>query len=305
MYELIIVGGGPAATSAGVYAARKKIKAAVIADSFGGQSIVSDKIGNWIGTKLITGWDLARQLEEHLRDQEGLDIIEEKAVEVAKKEGGFTVKTEQGKEYETKAVIICSGGRHRHLGVPGEEKLIGKGIAFCSTCDAPFFKGKDVAVVGGGNSGLEAVMDLVPYANKIYLLARGDKIKGDPGTHEDVLKCGRAEVIYNAETKEIMGEGTVSGIKYTDTASGEEKEISVQGIFVEIGTTPNSDMVKGLVELNERGEIKVDARTGRTSVLGIWAAGDVTDLLYKQSNIAAGDAARATLNAYSYLKERE
>jgi len=304
MYELIIVGGGPAATSAGVYAARKKIKAAVIADSFGGQSIVSDKIGNWIGTKLITGWDLARQLEEHLRDQEGLDIIEEKAVEVVKKEGGFTVKTEPGKEYETKAVIICSGGRHRHLGVPGEEKLIGRGIAFCSTCDAPFFKGKDVAVVGGGNSGLEAVMDLVPYANKIYLLARGGKIKGDPGTHEEVLKCGRAEVIYNAEAKEILGEETVSGIKYTDTASGEEKEISVQGIFVEIGTTPNSDMVKDLVELNERGEIKVDARTGRTSVLGIWAAGDVTDLLYKQSNIAAGDAARATLNAYSYLKER-
>lgn len=305
MYELIIVGGGPAAVAAGVYAARKKIKAAVIASSFGGQSIVSDKIGNWIGTKSITGWDLAKQLEEHLRAQEGIDIIEEKVEQVVKKEDGFSVKTASEKEYGTKAVIICSGGRHRHLNVPGEDKFVGKGVAFCSTCDAPFFKGKDVAVVGAGNAGLEAVLDLVPYANKIYLIARGDKIKGDQSTHEDVLGCGKAEVIYNAEIKEILGDKFISGLKYADNVSGEEKEIAIQGMFVEIGTVPNSDMVKGLVELNDRGEIKVDARTGRASVQGVWAAGDVTDLPYKQSNIAVGDAARAMLNAYSYLRERE
>jgi len=304
MYELIIIGGGPAAVSAGVYAARKKIKAAVIAESFGGQSIVSDDIGNWIGTKSITGWDLAKQLEEHLRAQEGIDIIEDKVEVVAKKESGFSVKTLSGKEYETKTVIICSGGKHRHLNVPGEDKFVGKGVVFCSTCDAPLFKDKDVAVVGAGNAGLEAVLDLVPYAKKIYLIVRGDKIKGDQSTFEDVLNCGKAEVIYNADTKEILGDGFVSGLKYTDTSSGKEKEISVQGIFVEIGTLPNSDMVKDLVELNERGEIKVDARTGKSSIPGIWAAGDVTDLLYKQSNIAVGDAVRATLNAYSYLREK-
>lgn len=305
MYELIIVGGGPAAVSAGVYAARKKVKAAVIASSFGGQSIISDKIGNWIGTKSITGWDLAKQLEEHLRAQEGIDIIEEKVEQVVKKEDGFSVRTAVGKEYETKAVIICSGGKHRHLNVPGEDKFVGKGVAFCSTCDAPFFKGKDVAVVGAGNAGLEAVLDLVPYANKIYLIARGDKIKGDQSTHEDVLACGKAEVIYNAEVKEILGDKFISGLKYANNISGEEKEIAVQGMFVEIGTVPNSDMVKDLVELNDRGEIKVDARTGKTSIEGIWAAGDVTDLLYKQSNIAVGDAARAMLNAYAYLREKE
>jgi alkyl hydroperoxide reductase subunit F len=305
MYELIIIGGGPAATSAGVYAARKKIKAAVIADSFGGQSIVSDNIENWIGTKSIAGWDLAKQLEEHLRAQEELDIIEDRVNSVSKKDGVFSVKTASGKEYEAKAVMVCSGGRHRHLNVPGEEKFIGKGVVFCSTCDAPLFKGKDVAVIGAGNAGLEAVMDLVPYAEKIYLIVRGEKIKGDSSTYERVLNSGKAEVIFNADTKEIMGDGLVSGLKYTDTASGKEKEIAVQGVFVEIGTAPNSDIVKDLVKLNERGEIEVDPKTGRTSVTGIWAAGDVTDLPYKQSNIAAGDAVRATLNAYAYLGEKE
>ena len=170
MYDLIIIGGGPAAVSAGIYAARKKMKTMVIADKIGGQSVVSVGIENWIGTKTIAGWELAKKLEEHLRAQENIEIIKEKALKVFKKGDDFAVTTEAGKEYESKTVLVCSGGRYRRLNVPGEEKFIGKGVAFCSSCDAPLFRGKDVAVVGAGNSGLEAVLDLASYANKIYLL---------------------------------------------------------------------------------------------------------------------------------------
>ena len=301
MYELIIIGGGPAGVSAGVYAARKKIKELVIADSFGGRSVISDNIENWIGTQSISGVELAKQLEQHLRAQEEIEISEDKVSEIVKIDDGFLIKTDSGKEHQTKTVLICTGGKHRHLNVPGEEKFIGRGIAFCSTCDAPFFKNKDVAVVGAGNAGLEAVIDLMPYATKIYLLVHGDKIKGDVLTREKVINYDKVQVIYNTETTKIMGDTFVSGLKYLDTISREIKEIAVQGVFVTIGAMPNSDIARGLVELNERGEIVIDYRTGRTSLKGVWAAGDVTDSPYKQNNIAAGDAARAVLDIYAFL----
>jgi len=301
MYELIIIGGGPAGVSAGVYAARKKIKALVIADSFGGRSIVSDNIENWIGTQSISGLELAKQLEQHLRAQEEIEISEDKASEIVKIDDRFLIKTDAGREHQTKTVLVCTGGKYRHLNVLGEEKFIGRGIAFCSTCDAPFFKNKDVAVVGAGNAGLEAVIDLIPYAAKIYLLVHGDKIKGDVLTREKVINYDKVQVIYNTETTEIMGDTFVSGLKYIDMISREIKEIAVQGVFVTIGAISNSDIARGLVELNERGEIIIDYRTGQTSLKGIWAAGDVTDSPYKQNNIAAGDAARAVLDIYVFL----
>jgi len=301
MYELIIIGGGPAGVSAGVYAARKKIKTLVIADSFGGRSVISDNIENWIGTQSISGLELAQKMEQHLRAQEEIEISEDKVLEIIKIDDGFLIKTDAGKEHQTKTVLVCTGGKHRHLNVPGEEKFIGKGVAFCSTCDAPFFKNKDVAVVGAGNAGLEAVIDLMPYATKIYLLVHGNKIKGDVLTREKVINYDKVQVIYNTETTEIMGDAFVSGLKYLDVISRETKEIAVQGVFVTIGATPNSDIVRGLVKLNERGEIVIDYRTGRTSLKGVWAAGDVTDSPYKQNNIAAGDAARAVLDIYAFL----
>ena len=301
MYELIIIGGGPAGVSAGVYAARKKIKTLVVADAFGGRSIVSDNIENWIGAQSISGLELAKQLEQHLRAQEEIEIIEDKVSEIVKIDDGFLVKTDSGETHQTKTVLVCAGGKYRLLNVPGEEKFIGKGVAFCSTCDAPFFKNKDVAVVGAGNAGLEAVMDLMPYATKIYLIVRGDKIKGDALTREKVINYDKVQVIYNTETTEIMGDIFVSGLKYLDTISREIKEIAVQGVFVTIGATPNSDIVRGLVDLNEYGEIIIDYGTGQTSLKGIWAAGDVTDSFYKQNNIAAGDAARAVLDIYTFL----
>ena len=302
MEELISVGGGPGAVAAGVYAARKKIKTILITDSFGGQSLVSADIQNWIGDKSITGLELAQKLEEHLRAQEDIEISDSDRVNLVEKiSNGFKVGTQSGKFYETKTLLIASGSRHKRLGVPGEDKLDGKGVVFCSTCDAPLFKNKIVAVVGGGNAGLEAVVDSMPYAEKIYLLQRSAELKGDAITQDKIKNNSKVEIIFNAVTQEILGENFVSGLKYKDTVSGEIKRIDLEGVFVEIGSLPNSDFVKNLVELNKFGEIVIDPRTQSSSVSGIWAVGDVSDVKYKQNNIAVGDGVKAILNIYEYL----
>ena len=252
MFDLIIVGGGPAAVAAGVYAARKKIKTLLITDSFGGQSLVSSDVQNWIGDKSITGLELAQKLEEHLRAQDDIEIIDNDRVNlVEKKEASFKVGTKNGKFYETKTLLIASGSRRKRLGVSGEDKLDGKGVAYCSTCDAPLFKDKVVAVVGGGNAGLEAALDLASYASKIYILVRGDVLRGDPVSEERVRLNKKIEIIFNAAIEEILGESFVSGIKYRDSKLGFSKELKLEGVFVEIGSIPNSDFVKDLVELNK------------------------------------------------------
>ena len=309
MYDLIIIGGGPAAVGAGVYAARKKLKTLLITESFGGQSLISDNIENWIGTRTITGFDLAKNFEEHLRAQESLEIkMPEKVTAVreipcadGKRPCDYEVETDQGNRYQAKAVIVTAGARRRRLGVPGEDQFDGKGVAFCSTCDAPVFAGKRVAVVGGGNAGLEAVVDLFPYASEIYLIHRGDQLKGDAVTQEAIKNNPNVKVILNAETQEILGDKFVTGLRYRDKASGDTKELAADGVFVEIGSVPNSEIVKGLVELNPYGEVVVDHKTSATSKPGIFAAGDVTDELYKQNNISAGDGITAALSAYGYL----
>lgn len=305
MYDLVIVGGGPAGVAAGVYAARKKIKVAMIAESFGGQSTVSADIQNWIGTKSVPGFDWAKMLEEHVKAQEGIEVIEDERVsEVKKSKDGFVLKTESGKEYETSTVFIASGSNRKKIGITGEAEYDGKGVVYCSTCDAPLFGGKTVAVIGGGNAGLEAVLDLFPYAEKIYLLEYGEKLNGDPITEEKVKANPKVEVILAAKTTEIFGEQFVTGLKYEDKNSGETKELKLDGVFVEIGAVPNTALIKDLVELNKIGEIVVDHKTQRASVEGIWAAGDASDVLYKQNNISAGDAVKAVLNIYSYLHEK-
>lgn len=305
MYDLIIIGGGPGGVAAGVYAARKKIKTLLITDGFGGQSLVSNEIRNWIGTKSVSGLEFAHMLEEHLRAQEGVEIIDDDSAVAAEKAGaGFRLKTRKGKTFETSYVLVVSGSRRKKLGVPGEKEFDGRGVAYCSTCDAPLFKNKTVAVVGGGNAGLEAARDLLPYASEVYVLEYLDAIRGDPVTYGKIKDNPKVQIITNAETLEILGEQFVSGVKYKDRKSGDLKELKVDGIFVEVGLVPNSDFVKGLVKLNERGEILVDGRTQATSVAGIWAAGDVTDLPYRQNNISAGDAVKAVLNIYEHLNER-
>ncbi len=304
MYDLIIIGGGPGGVAAGVYAARKKIKTLLITESFGGQSLVSAEVKNWIGTKTVSGFDLGRMLEEHLRDQEDIEIMTADVVTGIEKSGnGFMVAIKGGKNFETRYVLLAAGSRHRKLGVPGEKELDGRGVVYCSTCDAPIFKNKVVAVVGGGNAGLEAVHDLFPYASKIYLIIRSNSMKGDPITQEKIKANPKVEIIYNALTQKVLGDKFVTGLVYTDSKTGAAKELKLDGVFVEIGAVPNSDIVKGLVELDPLGQVIVNHKTQETSAPGIWAVGDVTDVLYKQNNISAGDAVKAVLNIYEQARK--
>lgn len=310
--------------AAAVYTARKRLKTLLITESFGGQSIVSDDIQNWIGDPHISGFDLAQKLEKHVRSFP--DIVEikipERAVEVQfiqcvestppLSEGmtgrscNFSVRTDKGNVYEGRVVILAAGARRKKLGIPGEQKLNGKGVAYCSTCDAPLFDGRTVAVIGGGNAGLEAVVDLFPYAREVYLLEYGETLKGDPVTQEEIKKNPKLKgIILNAQTVEVLGDNFVTGLKYKDKKSGEEKTLSLEGIFVEIGSIPNSEMVKGLVNLDKWGQIIIDSKHASTSFPGIFAAGDITDDPYKQNNISAGDAVKAALAAYNYLLQRD
>ena len=313
IYDLIIVGGGPAGVAAGIYAARKKIKTVLVTDTFGGQSVVSDEIGNWIGEIKISGFDLAQKMEKHLKSFPEIKIDEnDLVVEIKPKEQKenslplFEVLTQNKKVFVTKTILLTCGSSRRKLNVLGEKEYEGRGVFYCATCDAPFFGGKDVAVVGGGNSALESVVDLSHYAKNIYLLVRSNLLKGDDLTQEMVYKDPKVKIIFNSEMQAILGDGKlVTGVKYLDKTTGKIEEIAVNGVFVEIGSVPNSGLVKNLVRVNEVGEIVVDHKTQKTSAPGIWAAGDVTDVLYKQNNISVGDAVKAVLNIYDYLKRQQ
>ncbi|MBI1957304.1 MAG: FAD-dependent oxidoreductase [Candidatus Niyogibacteria bacterium] len=323
LYDVIIIGGGPAGCAAAVYAARKQLKTLLITESFGGQSIVSDDIQNWIGEPHISGFDLAKKLEAHVRaySEQVAIAMPERAVKVRAErclptgQAGavgeermcdFEVDTDKGNAYIGKTIVLVAGARRRKLGIPGEDKFEGKGVAYCSTCDAPLFSGKRVAVVGGGNAGLEAVQDLFPYASEVTIIEYGEALKGDPVTQEEIKKNPKLkDIILNAQTLEVLGDKTVSGLKYKDRATGEEKVLEVDGIFVEIGSVPNSEMVKDLVELDKWGQVIIDSKHASTSHAGIFAAGDITDDPYKQNNVSAGDAVKAALATYAYLQKRE
>jgi alkyl hydroperoxide reductase subunit AhpF len=307
MYDTIILGGGPAGVAAGIYSARKKIKTLLISEHLGGQSTVSAVIENWIGDIKLSGFELLKKLENHLRAQEGIEIITGENILEVKKDGDFFSVITDKNNYQTKTIIVATGAKHRQLNVDGEEKFNGKGVAYCSTCDAPMFRNKTVVVVGTGNSGLEAVLDLLPYASKIYLMDILEKIQGEETLAEKIKSASSAdgsqnvEIILGAKIKSIEGKQFVEKIIYEEIKSGEIKELSTQGIFVEIGMTPNSDCVKNLVKLNSKNEIEIDHRTQMSSVPGIFAAGDVTDVLFKQSSVASGDGVKAALAVGSYI----
>lgn len=306
MYDVIIIGGGPAGVAATVYTARKRLKTLLITEDFGGQSIVSDDVQNWIGEPHISGFDLAQKLEAHARSYPDIvDIKSERVIAVAEKGDDFEVRTAQGSAYQGQTVILAAGARRRKLGVPGEEQFNGKGVAYCSTCDAPLFSGKKVVVVGGGNAGLEAVQDLFPYASEVWMLERTDALRGDQITQEEVKKSPKFKgVIFNAEITKIIGDQFVSAVAYKDIGTGEAKTLAAEGVFIEIGSLPNSEMVRGLVELDAWGQVKIDSKHASTTQAGIFAAGDITDDPYKQNNISAGDAVKAALAAYQYLLKR-
>lgn len=294
-YDVCIIGGGPAAVGAGVYAARKKMSSVLVAESFGGQSIVSNEIQNWIGETAISGFDLAGRLERHVRAHEGLEVKSAVRVTKVTKDGdGFSCACSDGTTLRARYLLVATGSRRRRLGIPGEDEFDGKGVAFCGTCDAPLFQGKAVAVVGGGNSGLETVLDLVPYTTKVYLLHRGVALKGDTVTQEKIARHPSVEVVLGAVPVSIAGNEFVTGLTYR--VGERSASLAVGGVFVEIGSVPNSELVADLVTRNSWGEVVTDRRTQRTSVPGIWAAGDVTDGLYRQNNISVGDGITAILN---------
>lgn len=314
LYDTIIIGGGPAGCAAAVYCARKEMKTLIIAESFGGQSIVSGMIENWIGEKSITGLDLAKKLEEHVRAYpQAVEVrLGERATLVTAipptnehRFSDFEVKTQKGEVFKAKTVIVTTGARRRRLGVPGEDKFDGKGVAFCSTCDAPLFRDKKVVVVGSGNAGLESVHDLYPFASEVYILEREASLRGDPQTFDEIKTNPKLKgIIFNASVKEILGDNLVTGVRYLDETVNQEKTLEIQGVFIAIGSVPNSELVKGVVQVDSRGQIVIDAKHATTSQPGIFAAGDVTDDPYKQNNISVGDGVRAALASYAYLLNR-
>lgn len=305
MYDITIIGGGPGGVAAGVYAARKQLKALFLTDSFGGQSGVSSSIENWIGTITVSGFEYGQMLEKHLRAQESIEIkAPEKATKIEGIAGGYAIATDRGNRYETKAVILATGGHHKKLGAPGEEKLNGKGVAYCSTCDGPFFKNKRVAVVGGGNSALEAVEDLIPYASSVELFVRSNVLRGDPVTQERIKSHPKVTITFNTTVEEILGDVKVTGVRIKNKETGETAVRELEGVFVEVGIDPNTEFLRGFVDLDERNEIIIDHRTAATSRPGIFAVGDATNAPYKQNNISAGYGVTAALAAYDYLKTR-
>lgn len=303
MYDLAILGGGPAGVAGGVYASRKRLKTIFITDSWGGQSTVSDGIQNWIGTINIPGTQLAEDLKNHLKAYADnvVDIHQEEYVErVSKNNDIFTVKTNKG-SYDAKTVLITTGSHRRKLEIPGAEQYENKGITYCASCDGPIFSGKDVVVIGGGNAGFETAAQLLAYTKSVTLLNRGDSFKADPVTVQKVLSHPNMKSIMNAIPKEVKGGAFVTGMTYEDATTKETYEIPTEGIFVEIGLLPSTDYVKDTVPLNQYGQIIIDPKTQQTQTKGIWAAGDCTDTLYHQNNIAAGDAVRALEDIYMHL----
>ena len=309
MYDLTIIGGGPAGTSVAVYAARKRLKSVLITQEWGGQSNVSEDVQNWIGIPHISGTDLGKAFEAHVREysEDVVDIVSPAKVTKVERidqdgQQSFKVTTEKGETYESKAVFLGVGSARRKLPAKGADTFEHKGLTYCATCDGPQFSGRDVVVIGGGNAGFETAAQLLAYARSVTLLEFNEKFLADEVTVEKLTKNENFKAIPNVEIVEVTGEAFVSGITYKSRENGEETKLPTGGVFVEIGMIPNTDMVKDLVELTERNQIKVDPYTQRTSIEGVWAAGDATDGRYHQNNIASGDAVKAIEDMYGFLR---
>jgi len=302
MYDLIIIGGGPAGITAGIYATRQKLNTLLITKSFGGQ--VAKKavaIENYPGFAEISGLELIRRFKKHLRKQK-IDIERDEVTKIKKIGKKFFVQTKSKHQFQAKAVIVASGADPRPLEVEGEKKYIGRGLSYCPTCDGPLFEGKTVAIIGGGNAGFEAAIFLSLIAKKIYILEYGKKVGADEINQERVKKTGKVEVITNVAIKKIQGDQFVNSLVYEDRKTGREKTLAVEGVFIEIGSQPATSFIKGLVDFNEKDEIIVNPKTGETRIPGLFAAGDIDDVPYKQIVIAAGEGAKAALAAYNYIK---
>jgi alkyl hydroperoxide reductase subunit F len=304
IFDLAIIGGGPAGVAAGVYSARKKLRTVFITESFESQSSVSVEIQNWIGTVKISGQELNKNLEAHLRAyaSDTLVIQTKERVSNIKKEADYFEITSSKGSYRTKAVLITTGASRKKIEAKGADKFEHKGLTYCATCDGPLFTDQDVIVIGGGNAAFETAAELAAYCKSVTLVQRSPRYRADETTVEKVLANPKIKSIVNHSIEEVLGDKFVSGLKIKDKETGAEKVLSATGIFVEIGSVPATEIVKNIVELNSNGNIIVDPKTQRASVSGIWAAGDCTDGLFAQNNIAVGDAVKAVEDIYRTLR---
>ncbi len=303
-YDLIIIGGGPAGVTAGIYSARQRLNALLITKNFGGQiARKAVPIENYPGLGEISSVDLIQKFERDLK-KHPIEIKNVSVFKIKKEKDGFIVVTEKKEKIKTKTIIITTGADPRPLEIPGEKEFIGKGVSYCVACDGPIFAKKDLVVAGGGNSAFEAALSLSNYANKIYIIERGDKIRADEKNQEKVKGNNKIEVITNATLKEIKGDKFVKEIIYQEKKTKKNISLSVSGLFVEIGSQPATAFIKGLVEFNDKDEIVVDSTNCRTKTEGIWAAGDVNNIPFKQIVIAAGAGAMAAMDVSIYLQRK-
>lgn len=309
LYDVVIIGGGPAGLTAAIYAIRKKLTTLVVGGSLGGQTALTGEIQNYLGFSIITGPELITRFRDHVKSYKDIQLLEgvraKKITQVGVKDEKmhtFEILLDNGKTVSGKTLIVCTGEKPRELHVPGEREFHNKGVSYCATCDGPLFHGKDVVVVGGGNSGVEAALEIAPIAKKLYLIQNTDHLSADAVMVENLQKKRNVEIIVNANVSRIQGASLVSDVEITQ--HNEKRVIACQGVFVEIGWIPATEVVQGLVALNERGEITID-KDARTSVPGIFACGDVTDVHDKQIIVAAGEGAKAAISAFKYLIQRK
>ncbi len=299
MYDTIIIGAGPAGLAAGIYCGRKKLKTAILTLDVGGQGNLTSHIENYPGALPQSGMELMDKFKVQV-DKFGAEFIFGKVKEIKKIETHFEATLANGEKYQTKSIILTYGKVPRTLGVPGEEEFFGRGVSTCATCDGPLFKDKIVAVTGGGNSAVEAALDLTSYAKKVYLIHRRQGFRADEVTVEKLKNHPQVELVLDSVPVEIKGDKFINKVIVENTLSKEKKELEIDGLFLEIGYIVDSSMVKELVKINEKNEIVVNS-LGETSCPGIFAAGDVTNTPFKQAIVAAGDGAKAALQTYSYL----
>lgn len=305
IYDLIIVGGGPAGASAAVYAGRKKLNTLIIKSAWGGQSVVSTDIHNWIGTKSISGEKLAKDLQEHVEQykSEIFEIVNDEVENVIQEEKNFYLKTKNNKRYCSKTVLITTGSNRRTLDIPGAKEFEHKGVTYCASCDGLFFADMDVVVVGAGNAAFESALQLSAYCKSVTILVRGESIRADELTVDAAKKYPNIKIMLSTIPVAVLGEKNVTGISISEKGSTATSTLACQGVFVEIGQIPNTDLVKDLVKVDKIGKIEIDPWTGATSVKGIWAAGDCTNIKYHQNNIAAGEGVKALEDIYQYIKQ--
>jgi len=303
LYDVIIIGAGPAGLSAAIYTIRKMLKTLIISKDIGGQITWTSDVENYLGFSQVNAAELVTKFEDHVKKFNVEKVIGEEVSAVDLVGRRKRITTGDGKSYFGKTVIIATGGRHRPLNIPGERELLGKGVSYCSTCDAPLFRGADVAVVGGGNSALGAVVDLISIANRIYLVSL-TALTGDPVYREKVLKSEKVEIFIEHQPTRVIGETMVEGLEFKSLITGELKAIAVEGVFVEIGIQPSTSLFLDILTTNEKGEILVDTEC-RTGLAGVFACGDVTTVPFKQVVVAVGEGSKAALSAYNYLMSQK